>query len=101
MRSANRWQKRLRPKASTCSSSPGQRAGTRPPYGTAAYVERACTLLGLCGHETLLFEIHHRNRASDREDRNWGVEPQLAGVPVSSAGDGDERADLEPALARL
>src|SRR5437016_4154997 len=91
----------LRGVLGTHPSSAGQGAGTRPPYVTAAYVERACTLLGLCRHETLLFEIHHRNRATDREDRNWGVEPQLAAVSVSSAGDGDERADLEPALARL
>src|SRR6185312_5722405 len=45
-----------------------------------------------------LLQIHDRDRTADRENRNGGVEPQLAGMTFRRACQRDEGADLQSAL---
>ena len=56
-------------------------------------------LLG-CGRRHY-FDGHRRDGAAHREDRDRGVEQELARRALGRAGDGEERADLEAALPRV
>src|SRR3569833_3679284 len=48
-----------------------------------------------------LLQLHDRDRTTDRENRNRGIEPELAGMTFRRAGQRDESADLQPTLPGL